>query len=673
MTTPQLGSSKYERFLPAKVCSLPQRGLLILVLTASAATALGQGPRVEPSKPKTALSSSNQIQAPQLTKEDLAAFLDGLMPLQLEENDIAGAVVCVVKDGKILFEKGYGYSNMKDRTPVTADATLFRAGSISKTFVWTAVMQMVEQGKIDLDRDVNDYLDFKLPASFGKPITMREVMTHTTGLEENLKDLFLDSAEDMEPTQRYLLTHLPKQIYPPGTTPAYSNYASTLAAYIVELHSGLPYNAYVERNILHPLDMSSTTFEQPLPPYLQKLMSYGYSQASKPPKNFEFVQVWPAGSVSTTAENMAHFMIAHLQGGEYKGVRILKPETARLMHSRAFGIRSELNGMAYGFYEETRNGHRIIGHGGDTQWFHSDMHLMLDDHIGFFVSYNSLGKKGPPREALWEHFLDRYFPFSPLPGEHVKRAVEDANEIRGTYWSSRRTERTPAAILGLLTQPHVQTNSDGTITVDLLTDYADNPKRFEEIAPLLFREVHGQDHFGFTRDHAGRLIMALDVGIAVLQPVPTVKNGKINLIILVYSLSVFVLSLLSWPFNAALRKHYGYKAELTAEYRRSRLLLRIACVINLAFVGYWFHLFTSLREKFSAFSSRSVGMFHVVQIIGSVGVLALLLAIYFCVRSWADRPLWKWTKVWNSLLMLAFAGYAFFVLNWGLLDFRFGG
>src|SRR5260370_1096793 len=146
-------------------------------------------------------------------------------------------------------------------------------------------------------------------------------------------------------------------------------------------------------------------------------------------------------------------MIAHLQNGEYNGARILKPETAQLMHSRLFGLVPELNGMAYGFYEESRNGHRIIGHGGDTQWFHSDMHLMPDDHIGFFISYNSLGKPVfSGRTALWDMFLDRYFRYTPPPGQQVANAAHDANSVRGMYWLSRRSETNVVAVTAAFDQ-----------------------------------------------------------------------------------------------------------------------------------------------------------------------------------------------------------------------------
>src|SRR5712691_6399647 len=131
-----------------------------------------QGPKPALPKPeaKAAAAPATPAGTPEMTAEDVSAFLDGIMPQQLAREDIAGAVVSIVKDGKVLFARGYGYADVEKKTPVSPDNTLFRPGSISKLFTWTAVMQLVEQGKLDLDGDVNDYLDFKIPPTYPQPI-----------------------------------------------------------------------------------------------------------------------------------------------------------------------------------------------------------------------------------------------------------------------------------------------------------------------------------------------------------------------------------------------------------------------------------------------------------------------------------------------------------------------
>lgn len=199
--------------------------------------------------------SKRSVKRHELTPEDVAAFFDGFVPLQIEQANIAGAVIAVVKDGTLVFAKGYGFADKAKKIPISPEKTLFRAGSISKLFIWKAVMQQVEQGKLDLDRDVNDYLDFKIPPIFDKPITLRDIMTHIAGFEESIKDLIVNSSEELQPLSQYLQSHMPSRVFSPGSVPAYSNYATTMAAYIVERVSGQNFNDYVEEHIFKPLDM----------------------------------------------------------------------------------------------------------------------------------------------------------------------------------------------------------------------------------------------------------------------------------------------------------------------------------------------------------------------------------------------------------------------------------
>src|SRR5216684_351792 len=235
-----------------RILCLLQVWLLLVICCASA---IPQGPKsAPPQKPEQAAAAEPQTKEPphELTVADATAWLDGFMPMQLEREDIAGAVVLVVKDGKVLLAKGYGYKDVAKKIPVTPDSTLFRPGSISKLFTWTAVMQLVEQGKLDLDRDVNDYIDFKIPATYPQPITLRHIMTHTPGFEETIQELFVANASQLKPLDAYLKEHMPARIFPPGTTPAYSNYAATLAGYIVERASGQNFNDYVDEHVFKP-------------------------------------------------------------------------------------------------------------------------------------------------------------------------------------------------------------------------------------------------------------------------------------------------------------------------------------------------------------------------------------------------------------------------------------
>jgi CubicO group peptidase (beta-lactamase class C family) len=340
------------------------------------------GAQIPPAKPKSAAPTPNASVPPrgaashELTHSDVEEFFDLLIKDQLAREDIAGAIVGVVKDGQVVIAKGYGYADVEKRVPATGDASLFRIGSISKLITWTAAMQLVEQKKLSLDEDVNTYLDFKIPTGFGKPITLRNLMTHTAGFEDTWRDLGVAEPQQLIPLETYVKTHMPKRIYPPGEVSAYSNYGATLAGYLVQRVSGETFEAYTSENIFHPLAMNRTTFAQPPSADLASLVSKGYGLASEPAGGFENMVLFPAGSVSASASDMCRFMIAHLQDGQLDGTRILSPETARLMHSRAYSFDERVNSWAYGFYEESTNGHRIIGHGGDLQRFHSDLHFL---------------------------------------------------------------------------------------------------------------------------------------------------------------------------------------------------------------------------------------------------------------------------------------------------------
>jgi len=642
--------------------------LYILVIPGLAA----QKPKANPLAPKIESPShgteTTSPSAHELTQTDLEAFLDGLLPLQIAREDIAGAVVSVVKDGKPFFAKGYGYADVEKRILVSADATLFRPGSISKLFNWTAVMQLVEEGKLDLDRDVNDYLDFKIPATFSKPITLRNIMTHTPGFEETIQELFVEDGSRLKPLDQYVKEHLPERIFPAGTTPAYSNYATTLAGYIVQRVSGEPWDSYIETHIFKPLGMSHCTVLQPLPENLKALMSNGYDVASEPAKPFEWVEAAPAGSSSVTATDMQHFMIAHLQDAEYEGNRILRPDIARTMHLRQFSNLPDLNGMALGFYEETRNGHRIIGHAGDTQYFHSDLHLIQDAGVGFFISYNSAGKgETRAREAVWRAFLDRYFPYEPPSAAVQSSATVDAKAVAGQYTISRRSETTILKVLNVLGQVKVSANSDGTIEVDALKDPNGQPKKFQEIGPLMFRAVHDQDLVGFKRDESRNLTLVTDFPVFVFERSPMAENSGFDLPVIVTALSILCLTIVLWPVAALIRRHHGHKLNLTPEQRRIRLIVRLTCVLNLLFL-ISFAVFLTMSEKnIGLLSPRFNPLLRLIQIVGWLGVIGTLAALYNALRSWKEQGLWRWSKLGDTVVALACVAFAWFVFTWNLL------
>jgi len=329
----------------------------------------------------------------ELNAEDVAAWLDGVMSYSLKRGDIAGAVVAVVKDGKVLFQSGYGYADVERKIRMDPERVMTRIGSTSKLFTWTAVMQLVEQGKLDLHRNVDAYLDFKVSPAGGKPITLLDLMNHRGGFEEGLKDLLSFDPQHALSTEAYLKQHPRPLMFPAGSVPAYSNYGTALAGYIVQRVSGEPYESYIENHIFMPLGMRQSTFVQPLPAAFKGKVAQGYRSASLPPEPYELVITRPAGSATTTAADMTRFMLAHLQQGRFGDATLLRSDTVQLMHTPTTDALPGFSTMAHGFFHEVRNGRTFLAHGGDTIFFHSDLGLLPDEGVGIFCSFNSRGRE----------------------------------------------------------------------------------------------------------------------------------------------------------------------------------------------------------------------------------------------------------------------------------------
>lgn len=624
--------------------------------------------------PNLAISGEKSANRHELTSEDLGVFFDGFVPLQLEDANIAGAVIAVVKDDALVFAKGYGYADASNKTQISPDKTLFRLGSISKLFIWTAVMQQVEQGQLDLDRDVNDYLDFKIPPAFNRPITLRDIMTHRTGFEEAVKDLFVGSAEDLCPLSYYLQSHLPARIFAPGTTPAYSNYAATLAAYIVERVSGQNFNDYVEEHIFKPLEMNNSTFHQPPPDALKTAMSNGYVLGSDEPRRFELIQVAPAGALSATAADISHFMIMHLQNGQYGNAQVLKPKTAMQMRARQEGWPGGINAMCLGFYEQSQNGYRVIGHEGNTVLFHSNLFLILDANAGLFISYNSAGQSTlDPRRILFDKFMDQYFPeISSLEAEQPT-AAQDAQSVVGTYEPCRRCETTFLAVSTLFREIKVTAHlKDNTLSVSGLYGLSQQPVHFRAIAPMVFREVDGKGKIAFVNDVNGRRVAHIDYDIhypsVVFQQVNnTLNKQSFNYFVLGFSLSVIVLTLLAWPIAAMIRKHYAKPLVLAPNQKGLRITVHLVCLSIVVYIVGML-VFASTLSDFSVLSERSDVWLRMLQVIGLSAGFGSFAVIYYSIICWTDKQRWFLSKIWNTFLALACVGFFWFISHWNLLN-----
>jgi len=659
---------------------------MMLRILMSAALALGvaatanaqpkvTGPVPAPVVPKIATPLAPKVVTPapsapvepthELTAADLSAWLDGFVPYAIGRGDIAGAEVVVVKDGAVLFEKGYGVSDMKTQAKVDPKRTLFRPGSISKLFTWTSVMQLVEQHKIDLDADINTYLDFKIPPAYGKPITMRDLMTHRPGFEETIKNLLAPTNKDMVPLREALARWIPERMFPPGEVPAYSNYGAALAGYIVQRVSGEPFEDYVAHHIFAPLHMDHSTFHQPLPKALAGDMSKGYDKASGDPKPYELIPMSPAGALATTGDDISRFMLAHLNNGSYDGAQILKPETAKMMHGIVYPVPAGTLPMGLGFYHEDRNGYDIVGHGGDTIYFHSDLHLILQKGVGFYVSQNSAGKPGLGiRGPLFKAFMNRYFPApaaASLPT--LKTAKQDGALIAGTYDVSRRSDSNMLRIAGMFGQFKFKLNDDGTISSDEIVDLAGNPRKLREVAPMRWQELHGTGQvIAIMKDGVVQRVYTSDLPPIMAITRAPFWHGAWNLPLFIAMCAMLALTVLFWPIKAILR--WRYEAPFVLQGREAALyrLSRLAALCDVVFLGGFLALFTYGNENLAVFTSTYDWLFRILQAVGILGFIGTVALVwnFFAGFGNSGRP-W-WTKLTDLLLALAGIVYVYFVV-----------
>ncbi|MGH8171747.1 MAG: serine hydrolase [Rhodanobacteraceae bacterium] len=619
--------------------------------------------------PSSAMTPSG---VPSLQRADVEAWLDGFMPYALQRGDIAGAVVVVVKDGQMIASKGYGYADVAARKPVDPATTMFRPGSVSKLFTWTAVMQMVEQGKIDLDADVNKYLDFEIPPRDGKAVTMRNFMTHTSGMEEYARALITSDPKAAMPLEQYLKQWVPHSIFAPGSTPAYSNYATSVAGYIVQRLSGQPFDDYIEQHIFAPLGMKHSTFRQPLPEALQGFMSNGYELGSdEKPKGFEFVNSAPAGSLSASGEDMGRFMIAHLQNGAFESGRILEEKTAHQMHETALDMIPPLNRMLLGFYETNINGHRGISHAGDTQWFHSQLNLFPDDNIGLYLSVNSPGKEGsagPLRTALFHEFADRYLPQARKDGEvDAETAKQHAKEMAGLYENSRRSDSGFVTMANLASQMKIVATDKGSISIPALTDAGGKPKQWKEIAPYVWRDAFGSERVA-AKVANGRVVRFSTDPFSpfmVFEPVPWWRSAGWLLPMVVASLSALALTVLAWPISALVRRRYGVRYELTGRDARAHRLVRITALVVLGLILAAIALLVAMFSDYDNLSPANDFFVHALRLLA-----AIVLPIGAVVGHWNAAQVLKsrrrmTAKFWSIVLAVSFV-----VVLWAGIVFR---
>ncbi|MEO7963056.1 MAG: serine hydrolase domain-containing protein [Gemmatimonadaceae bacterium] len=642
----------------------------LLLLSLAASLPLSMQAQLPPAKTAPPVGTPAIAPAPTRgprDKVEVEAFMDGLMTAYMRDKHIAGITVSVVRDGALLFAKGYGYADVAKRKPVDADKTLFRIGSISKLFTWTAVMQLHEQGKLDLNKDINEYLDFKIPATYPQPITLTDVMTHTPGFEEDGRDLFTDDPAHITPMSKWLPAHMPTRVRPPGTFASYSNWATATAGYIVERVGGeKTWDDYIEKHVINPLGMTHTTTRQPLPAQFNDDMSVGYQwkDGEFVPQKFEIITGgFPAGSIGASATDMAKFMIAHLNNGILGDTRILGEKEAELMHSRLRGHDPRIPGFAYGFYEQSSHGLRLIGHGGDTQYMHSDLALIPSEKVGVFVSTNTDQGAAISFTAVLTAFLDHYYPENVAVITPTEGAKQGSKRYEGEYVFNRMSFDTYQKVVALAGSLPVKAMPDGSILVG--TPFGS--MRMVSVDTLLFRDVNSGSLIAFREDEHHNITHGfIDAGpMMVMDKMSTLQSPWLHKILLGGGLLLFLILLITAIIRFFIRNTPG-RPKIPAHVASGRRAITWAGVLVLVFVGW----VASMLSKPDAIFSDNPTALKLALALPVIALILVLWAAWEAIAQWRSGDGTFWMRLRHSgavVLALIF----FWSLNtWNLLGWR---
>ncbi len=604
-----------------------------------------------------------------ITEYDARCFADGFFDRAREEYPHVGAAIAIVHEGALVYAGGYGRYGIDDDRVVDASRTLFGAGSIGKLVTWTAVMQHVERGVLDLDTDVNEYLTtFSIPATFDEPITLRHLMTHTPGFDDTAIGSVTRDVASLTGLETYLATHLPTRLRPPGRVTQYSNYGAALAGFIVAQASGIDFNAYVENEILTPLGMERSSFRQPLPAELAAEATPGHvltptGRITAVPHVFG--EIYPAGTGYFTTTDLARFMIAHLDSGP----PILRVETAQTMHARAFGNDPRLPGMALGFIEGEANGLRTLWHTGTSPaGSHGILVLVPSTRTGIVMLANTVNT-GLSR-ALVGDFFDAFFP---RPAAEAAGAGEAANapvsaaglpSIAGSYRQNWHAHHGIEKIDALNLESRLAETGDGAIRAR----FEDGVSReYVAVAPDLYREVDNGTLLAVERDADGRVVRLYrgDRPIVAYEPLALREIAVFNIVLMNLSLTLLGAFAARPIVGAIARRITGHQRPVwTGRERIARSLGIATGWLGIAFFAGYAGILVLAGTTSVLRSPLAVIVFNLP---GLLILLAVALAVA-AVSAWKGRASLA-SRIHLSLLSPAALALAWFAWQWNVLGY----
>jgi CubicO group peptidase (beta-lactamase class C family) len=602
----------------------------------------------------------------------LEGYVDGVIAAFMREHGMPGISVSIVRDGRAVFTKGYGQADVDKNIPASSD-TIFRIGSVSKTYVWTLIMILHDRGLIDLDADVNNYIKgFQIPEAFGQPITMNDLMAHRAGFEDSLSG-FKQDKDYVEPPGRpdlttYLANTIPERIFPPGARTSYSNWGATLSAKIVEDIAGMPYEEFLTQEILQPLSLNMTTMRGPdiMEPDLREQLSVGYHVVAGKPVVGGYMSPkssTPAGSMSASGNDMARWMLFHLGKGSLDGVSLMKPETHDLMWTRHFTDRPFASDAAHGFYTREIAGVEIFGHGGATATFYTDMTLAPSLGLGVFVSQNTTGN---PRLILdfgalvVEHLAGK--PARPAGDPDFAGNIAD---YAGTYMTNRRVFSLFAKLFSAPNLIKVSAGAGNTLSVS-----AGNITQTVwpvSGAPDTFETANGERSM-FGRDATGAVTHFSDyTGFHSYDKVGRIEQGRT----LFFAIGLAVFFALTTLIGAWLRRKKAKGAQRATAPKANTLVAwwpPLSAIGVLAF-GIAFLMMTqqALAGFWVFFANYPPLSVKTVHWLGLVVCALAALGLLLLIPAWRTAA-WGWfRKLHVSLFVLSLVFLVVMLKTWNVV------
>jgi len=603
---------------------------------------------------------------------ELEKFCDAFFAKYMKEDNVPGAVVSVVKNGGVLLEKGYGYADVENKVLADPRKTAYYICSTGKLFTGTAIMQLYEQGKIQsLGDDVNLYMDsINVSNKYAKPVTFENLLTHTSGLDDgSIIGGASKTKENSMSYENYLKMKLTSVLWEPGSITRYSNLGYDLLGYLVQEISGSSYEDYINANILQPLDMTCSTAGE-IPQHTAT--PYIFDGSTLQPSTNKIY--WPGlgeGCIYSTADDMAKFMIAHLQNGSYMGQSILEDATAELMHTQQSTNNAALPGMCYSFLESYANNQHAIKHeGGDASGYVTTLYLLPEQNIGFFVAVNSLSALPVSFER---EFLDHYFPCEIAEQQDYSDTDKSDNgKFAGTYRSYDDTSLTTflkvTALLGD-NDITITNNHNGTLFMNGISfERLPIAANLIQIDDLLFERDDDNSHISFKKDGNGNIAYAFnEEPQKTFEKIHWYESQTYNLVLLAVCMLIFIINIVGMSVLFFRRKKRKGLLSFSKLELFSNASIFFVSLLNVTSIILFLVLLLSMDYQIQ----------YGLPLVGYISFGGLLLGavvsagvIAFCIALWMKKQKSLSGRIAYTVSAISCIAFVMFLNYWNLLGFR---